>query len=134
MTKLIPITTALFLLFSSIVASFAVEAELSPDEAQAVASVQAYMGALITGDVARMRAHLAPGLLAERKALLDNPTYPQHLQNAYGDASFEVVDQLWVGSDKVRVDVKIQLNPQDIVHIRFVLIQIDNSYLINAEE
>jgi hypothetical protein len=133
MKKLIPITTALFLLFSSGLVSSTVAAEPSADEAQAVASVQAYMGALIAGDIAQMRAHLAPGLLAERKALLDNPTYSQHLQNAYGDASFEVVDQLWVGSDKVRVDVKIQLNPADAVHSRFELIRIGNEYRISTE-
>jgi hypothetical protein len=133
MKKLIPIATALFLLFSSSVVSFTVAAELSPDESQAVASVQAYMDALMAGDIDQMRSHLASTLLAERKALLDNPTYPQHLQKAYGGASFEVVDQLWVGSDKVRVDVKIQLNPQDVVHSRFVLKRIGDTYRIVTE-
>lgn len=133
MKKLIPITTALILLFSSSLVSSTVAAELSPDEAQAVASVQAYMGALMAGDIDQLRAQLAPKLLAERKALLDNPTYPQYLQKAYGGASFEVVDQLWVGSDKMRVDVKIQLNPQDVVHSRFELIRIDNAYRISTE-
>jgi hypothetical protein len=133
MKKLIPIATALYLLFSSSVVSFTMAAELSPDEAQAVASVQAYMDALMAGDIDQMRAHLAPKLLAERKALLDNPTYPQHLQKAYGGASFEVVDQMWIGSDKVRVDVKIQLNPQDVVHSRLELIRIDNDYRIITE-
>jgi hypothetical protein len=123
----------LFLLFSSSVLSIAMDTAPTSDEALAVASVQAYMDALMVGDVARMRAHLAPKLLAERKALLDNPAYSQHILNAYRNASYEVVDQLWVSSDKVRVDVKIQLNSQDVVHSRFELQRIENTYRIIAE-
>jgi hypothetical protein len=124
---------ALFLLLSSSAVSFAMDPAPVSDEALAVASVQAYMDALIAGDIAQMRTHLAPELLAERKALLDNPTYSQRLQAAYGSASFEIIDQLWVSSDKVRVDVKIQLNPQDVVHSRFELLRIENTYRIISE-
>jgi len=81
---------ALFLLFSSGVVSLAMDPAPTSDEALAVASVQAYMNALMAGDIDQVRAHLAPRLLAERQALLDNPTYSQRLQDAYRDAPIEV--------------------------------------------
>ena len=129
----IPIT-ALFLLLGSNVVSLAMGPITNPDEALAVASVQGYMSALIAGDMAQVRTYLAPKLLAERKSLLDNPTYPQRLQEAYGDASYEVVGYELLDFDKVQVDVKIQLNPQDAIHSRFILVRMGNAYRIIAEQ
>lgn len=126
------LVTLALLLYCSSTPVFADQAP-SPEELRAIDAVNRYLGAVMVGDVAGLREYLAPNLLEERRALLGNPNYPLTLQNAYANATFDIIGSQTVGSDKIRVDVRIVLNGQNAIHSRFLLAKIDNHYLIVAE-
>jgi len=104
------------------------------DQLAAIETVKSYLNALVSGDTSLIRSYLAPQVIKERQALLDNPDYPQTLQNAYRNASIEVLGAGTADSGDVWVDVKIILTGSDAIHSRFVVAKYDQGYLIVDEK
>jgi len=108
--------------------------ERSANELSAIEAVNNYLGAMMIGDTAQATLFLSPAIADQRRALFSNPTYSTQLQQAYENASHEIIASKMLSSDKVQVDVKVTLNQQDTVHSRFELKNINQQYLITSEK
>lgn len=87
--------------------------------------LERYFQALKTGDVGTLESVLGGDLLARRRPLLENPTYPSELIAAYGNAQFGVVGWTWRQSKTMRVDVAVVLDANESVKWRLTM-QRDN--------
>lgn len=122
------------LIFCSSVMSFAASAAPSANELSAIETVTNYLGALMTGDTGQAWLLLTPEIADQRRALFENPAYPAQLQQAYANASYDVIASEEISTKKVQVDVRIKINQQDSVHSRFVLSKINNQFLISSDQ
>ncbi|MDP6472608.1 MAG: hypothetical protein QGI81_16640 [Pseudomonadales bacterium] len=90
-------------------------------DADALDAVQDYLGALVAGDVERVRSNLGAALSQQRSALLANPDYPESLRRAYADARFRVTHSEQIAPDRARVDAQLFLGGNQILNVQFVL-------------
>ena len=124
--------TTLLLLVSSL-SMIPVTQAADTSELLAIETINSYLLALSAGNITQIKSHLAPALLKERESLLDNPTYSNTLQNAYSNATFNVLGSQTDSSGKIWVDVNITLNVDESIHSRFLLGETNNKYLIISE-
>jgi hypothetical protein len=64
---------------------------------------------------------LGGDLLASRRALLENPLYPDPLIKDFGDAEFEVIDWSRSPSKAISVDVSVMLGTNETVKWRLTM-------------
>lgn len=89
---------------------------------QAEAVLSRYYNALQSGDVATMDGLLGGRLLARQRALLSNPTYPEHLRDAYADRSFRFVERDdGEDSGRIIVEVEEKIADDEIIRLRYTL-------------
>lgn len=94
---------------------------LSGPETEAGAVLLRYFDALTQGDTATVRALMGGDLLEKRSRLLDNPTYPTHLINTYGQAHFEINRYNTLDNDTISIDATIFLSPDESIKKRYLL-------------
>ena len=133
MTRTIRFATFLILLSSSFMSMSAGNAP-SVNELSAIETVNSYLSALMAGNTSQARLLLAPRIADERRALFDNSNYPAQLQQAYANASYDVIGSKEINTEKVQVEVRVMLNQQDTVHSQFVLTKINNQFLISSDQ
>jgi hypothetical protein len=102
-------------------------------EADAIGVVESYLGALMVGDVDRVKASLGSALADERGALLDNPGYPGSLQKAYAGADYRITDSRQLSGNRAEVDALLMLADDQSVAVRFELEARDQVWRIVAE-
>ena len=102
----------------------------------AVATVTAYLTALTQGDSAAIEGLIGGRFLDERRALLNNPTYPAMLRKLYGQAKFSILGSARADANRVHVDARIVLNPDERIEKRFYLANDSSTgrYLIIDED
>ena len=125
---------AALLLAAGVMPAMAEDMQLPVAEDSAVQTVEAYLGALISGNVDDLRSYLAPAMADRYKGLLDNPDYGSTLLQEYSGASVEIVDDRQLNPDDAQVDAHILLATGDVVGIRFLLTRNETGgYLIVSE-
>jgi hypothetical protein len=124
---------ALFLA-AGVMPAMAEDMQLPVAEDDAVQTVEAYLGALISANVDDLRSYLAPAMAERYTALLDNPDYGNTLLQEYAGASVEIVDGRQLNPDDAQVDARILLATGDVVGVRFLLSREESrGYLIVSE-
>ncbi len=110
--------------------SFAVEQQiikvipgetLTTEEIEAEATLISFFNALVEYDTKTIETLLGGKLLEKRKSLLNNPDYSELLMAKYSNASFEIVKIKGNKKNKIKIDVKIILNDQESIQVRFFL-------------
>ncbi len=102
-----------------------VSAELTYDQLEAKAVVDRYFDAHKQGDTATIQSLLDGDLLTEQKALLNNPSYPQHLVEMYMDASYEVTSLKLSDDGYLAVAADIRLNDEESTQITYLLRRVE---------
>ena len=106
------IVVALSIQFSS-----SVSAEQTLDQLEAKEVVDRYFDALKQGDTGTIQSLLGGDLLTVQKALLDNPTYPEHLITMYKDATYEITALETSQDGYLVVDAKISMNDEESMKV-----------------
>jgi hypothetical protein len=112
---------AFFLL--GLVLSLAVGAAATGQPANpADALVSAYYDALRSGDVDGMARLIGGRLLRQQQALLSNPTYSEHLLEAYGDRSFSITEHSQTAdANRIVVEVEETIAADERIRLQYVL-------------
>ncbi len=106
-------------LAATLALSQSVVAQVETQETTAV--MNRYFDSLSQGNTDAIRSLLGGQLLANRSALLSNPTYPAFLQQTYGGAQFEIEKIEAAGDTDVMVDVAIKFDKANVAHTRLLL-------------
>ncbi len=102
----------------------------------AFTTVSTYLTALTQGDTAAIASLIGGQFLDERQALLNNPTYPAMLRKLYGQAKFSILGSARADANRVHVDARIVLSPDEKIEKRFYLANDSSTgrYLIIDED
>lgn len=92
-------------------------------DADAVAVVESYLGALVRGDIDGMKQRLAPELLHKKASVLDSPSYDRTLRSFYENATFSIVDTRPEKNDRIRVDTQIVLGSGHLMVASFIVVK-----------
>ncbi len=126
-------TVILMLLFSSFI-TFSADNAHTVNESSAIELVKSYMAALMAGDTSQISQLISPKMLEQRQALFNNPDYPTQLQNAYANATYEIIASEVLATGNTQIDVKIELKQLDVMHSRFVVAKINGQFQIVVEQ
>ncbi|MBK8161666.1 MAG: hypothetical protein IPK65_00495 [Gammaproteobacteria bacterium] len=116
-TIILSLTACLFL--PTILAAPA--ASMSAIESEAGTVLLRYFSALTQGDTAALRSLMGGELLAKRSRLLDNPAYPGHLIQTYGQAHYTITKYSALDDTTVSIDAIITMSPEESINKRFLL-------------
>lgn len=104
------------------------------EQLEAEAVVLNYFDALHQGDTDVIATLLDGPLLEKRQSLLNNPGYADRLRSLYQNAQFHVVGYSTLDADSVAIDTRIDLNDQETIESRFILIKdLNNPFRIHQE-
>jgi len=96
-------------------------AQMTTDEASAITSINQYFDALKIGDTQQIKTLLSGNMLNNTSSLLNNPDYQAYLQKKYAGAQLEIVSAKTLSNKTILVNTKIQLNVNEILHLKFQL-------------
>lgn len=115
------------------------EAATPADMAQARSVVEAYLGALVQGDLASIRQLLGGTFLKRNEMLLNDADYSAKLIEIYSAATYEITSLKGVRGSKVEVDVTLNMDLSNSMDTRLIVSKITDSltqqerYLITSE-
>ncbi|HEY6598510.1 MAG TPA: hypothetical protein VIZ30_04330 [Pseudomonadales bacterium] len=98
----------------------------TPDSSAARELIGEYANALKSGDVNALKSILGGELRTSRESLLENPEYPTHLIDTFGNCVFDIVDLTRTESGTFEVVVAIRYSSNETVRRRFVLATVPN--------
>jgi len=107
--------------------------------AQAKAVVQAYLGALLQGDLESVRQVLGGDMLKKSEMLQSDAGYSAKLNEIYSGTSYEITNLKAIRNSKVAVDVTLDMGLSNSMDTRFIVSKITDpstqqeKYLITDE-
>ena len=109
------------------------------DMTQARSVVEAYLGALVQGDLAAIRQVLGGTFLKKNEILLNDAGYSAKLIEIYSAATYEITGLRGIRDSKVEVDVTLNMDPSSFMDTRLIVSKITDAltqqerYLITDE-
>ena len=106
---------------------------------QARSVVEAYLGALVQGDLAAIRQVLGGTFLKKNEILLNDAGYSAKLIEIYSAATYEITGLRGIRGSKVEVDVKLNMSPSSFMDTRLIVSKVTDAltqqerYLITGE-
>ena len=115
------------------------EAASPADMTQARSVVEAYLGALVQGDLASIRQLLGGTFLKKNEMLLNDAGYSAKLVEIYSSATYEITGLRGIRGGKVEVDVTLNIDPSSFMDKRLIVSKVTDAstqqerYLITGE-
>jgi len=109
------------------------------DMAQARSVVEAYLDALVQGDLESIRQLLGGTFLKRNEMLLNDAAYSAKLVEIYSAATYEITDLRGIRDGKVEVDVTLNMASSKSMDTRLIVSKVTDSltqqerYLITRE-
>jgi len=97
------------------------EAASRADMVQARSVVEAYLGALVQGDLASIRQLLGGTFLRKKEQLLNDPEYSARLVELYSGASYEITRIGGEADGRITVDVRLDMGSSGALGTRFIV-------------
>jgi len=97
------------------------EAASPADMTQARSVVEAYLGALVQGDLASIRQLLGGRFLRKKEQLLNDPEYSARLVELYSGTSYEITRIGGTVDGRITVDVRLDMGTDSTLGTRFIV-------------
>ncbi len=129
------LTFLLLILTTSFVGISTADYETKHQEYSAVAVVDTYLNAIISGNTDVAIDNLGGSMLDNRRARLEDPNYSNFLLNYYANAYYEIIGSNVINTSDIAIDASIIFSEDEPATInRFILRKdINGSYRIISE-
>lgn len=92
-----------------------------PTELEARTVAAEYLDALGRGDIGKIKQLLGGQFLANRRQVLDNPSYSDLLSKRYGTATSTILGTEQASGGQIAVNAQIELSVDETLQLRLIL-------------